>query len=352
MHIEIVDQMPFADGATFGDAGAYEVLRGRAHYAADPKADCNRGIIDIDLAPVHADGRVHFAGDVVILKPVDPARGNRRLFFDWGNRGNMRALQFFNDAPGSNDPRTAAHAGNGFLMRRGYTVVWGAWQGDLVQGDGRVLLDLPVATSGGRPVTGPVRVEYIDMGGAKSLPLSGSATTRSHPTASMDTRQARLPRRRYADSPRETISANQWSFARLEGGTGQDNQGGVSAILPSREHIFLSGGFESGWIYELVYTGEAPLVLGLGHAAVGDLVSFLRHGTDGNPLRGMIERAYGWGRSQTGRAIRDFIFRGFNGDTEGRRVFDGLLPHVAGGGRLNTARFANLTVSGGQQYED
>lgn len=69
-------------------------------------------------------------------------------------------------------------------------------------------------------------------------------------------------------------------------------------------------------------------------------------------MRGGIERAYGWGRSQTGRAIRDFIYRGFNADAEGRRVFDGLLPHVAGAGRLNTARFANLTVAGGQQYED
>ncbi len=352
MEIEITSKIPFADGAAFGDAGAYEVLRGRANYEVDPSAPGNRTITDIDLAPKHADGRVHFGGDIMILKPVDLARGNGRLFFDWGNRGNKRALQFFNDAPGTNDPRTAAHAGNGFLMRRGYTVVWGAWQGDLLRGDGRMVLNPPAAISGGRPVTGPVRVEYIDNGGAKSLPLSGSAATRSHPTASLDPRQAQLTRRRYADSPRQPIAPELWSFARLEGGVGQDGQGGVTGVVRSREHIYLPSGFEPGWIYELVYTGEAPLVLGLGHAAVRDLVSFLRHGGDGNPLKGGIDHAYGWGRSQTGRAIRDFIYRGFNGDTAGRRVFDGLLPHVAGGGRLNTARFANLTVSGGQQYED
>ncbi|WP_406313407.1 hypothetical protein [Streptomyces sp. NBC_00114] len=32
--------------------------------------------------------------------------------------------------------------------------------------------------------------------------------------------------------------------------------------------------------------------------------------------------------------MRDFIHQGFNEDPEGRRVFDGLLPHVAGAGRL------------------
>ncbi len=351
MHIQINERNVFADGATFGEAGAYELLRGRAHYSVDPAAVGNAAITDLALAPTASDGRVHFSGDVLILKPVDLARGNGRLLFDWGNRGNKRALQFFNDAPASNDPRTAAHAGNGFLLRRGYTVVWGAWQGDLLRGDGRMLLDLPVAMRDGGSVTGPVRVEYIDVGGAQSLPLSGSAATRSHPTVSRDTKKATFTRRRYADSPREPIPSDQWSFSRIAGGAGADGQGGLTGLIPSSEDICLHAGFEPGWIYELVYTGEAPLVLGLGHAAVRDLVSFLRHG-DESPLRGGIQRAYGWGRSQTGRAIRDFIYRGFNADAEGRRVFDGLLPHVAGARRLNTARFANLTVAGGQQYED
>ena len=351
MHLDVIERAPFANGEKFGDTGAYELIRARARFSADPKAACNADITDIALAPTASDGRVPFAGDVLILKPADLARGNRRLFFDWGNRGNIRALQFFNDAPHSNDPRTSAHAGNAFLFRRGYTVVWGAWQGDLLAGDGRFLLDLPVAMRDGRPVTGPVRVEYPDVGGAKSLPLSGSGATRSHRTVSRDTTKATFTRRRYADSAREPIPPDQWSFARVAGGTGSDGQSGVTGMIPSHEDICLHAGFEPGWIYELVYTGEAPLVLGLGHAAVRDLVAFLRYGSE-SPLRGSIERAYGWGRSQTGRAIRDFIFRGFNADTEGRRVFDGLLPHVAGAGRLNTARFANLTVAGGQQYED
>jgi len=350
MQLDITHRHPFAGGTAFGEAGAYEVLKGRARYAVDPAAAGQRPITDIALAPRGADGRVHFVGDVFILKPVDMARGNRRLFFDWGNRGNKRALQFFNDARHSNDPATAEHAGHGYLMRRGYSVVFGAWQGDLLPGDGRMLLDLPVAQQDGVPVRGRVRTEIIGRPGLGTVPLSGWASTRSHPAVSLDTTKASLTRRRYPDSPRETLHPSAWSFARVEGGVGLETTGADSAQVPSRRNIHLPGGFQPGWIYELIYEAEAPLVLGLGHAAVRDLVAHLRHDT-ASPLPG-IARAYGWGRSQTGRAIRDFIYHGFNDDGTGRRVFDGLMPHVAGAGRLNTARFANLTVAAGQQYED
>ena len=348
MQLDITSRFPFAGGASFGDAGPYEVLIGRARYAVDPAHPGQAPITDIALAPRGPDGMVHFAGDVTIVRPVDAARGNRRIFFDWGNRGNKRAIQYFNDAPGSNDPRTLAHAGNGFLMRRGYTIVFGAWQGDLLAGDGRMLLDLPVAHENGRPVEGIVRVEYVGRTGISVLPLSGWASTRSHPV--VPGTEATLTRRRYADAPREVVPADQWSFSRVEGGAGLDMQGADRGRVPSRENIHVHAGFAPGWIYELIYTGAAPLVLGLAHAAVRDLVSHLRH--DAGELIGPIERAYGWGRSQTGRAIRDFIYHGFNADTAGRKVFDGLLPHVAGAGRLNTARFANLTVAAGQQHED
>ena len=184
MELEITHRMPFAGGAAFGSAGAYEMIRARAHYAVDPAAAGQRPITDIDLALRGADGLVPFAGDVAILRPIDPARGNRRIFFDWGNRGNKRALIYFNDARASNDPQTAAHAGNGFLLRRGYAVVWGAWQGDLLPGDGRMLLDLPVAMQSGRPVEGIVRVEYVGRDGVAVLPLSGWASTRSHEVVS------------------------------------------------------------------------------------------------------------------------------------------------------------------------
>ena len=358
----VTERFAFAEGHEFGTIGSYERLTGRAHFAIDPGAAAQRDITDLDKAPTDAEGLVHFTGDFLILKPLDPARGNRRLFFDYGNRGNKRMLQFFNDAPASNDPRTLAHAGNGFLMRRGYTVAWLAWQGDLLPGGGRLLLDLPVAREHDGPLTGLVRTEYIaSRRGITTFPLSGRVTVRSHPTVSLDPREARLTRRRYPYDERIPVPPEDWCFARTEGGTGLDNQGTVQAVIPSDRHIHIPGGFEPGWIYELVYTGRDPLVLGLGHVAVRDFVSFLRYGEEDsagrvNPLRerdGTIDKAYAWGRSQTGRCLRDFVYRGFNADAAGRKVFDGILPHVAGAGRMwLNHRFANADVSGGQQYED
>ncbi|MBS0241717.1 MAG: hypothetical protein JSS20_06025 [Proteobacteria bacterium] len=360
IEIDVTERFAFAGGASFGEVGAYERIKGRARFAVDPNAPDLTGVTDLKLAPRDAKGLVHFATDISILKPVDMGRANRRLFFDWGNRGNIRCLQFFNDAPGSNDPRTMAHAGNGYLMRRGYVVAWAGWQADLLPGDDRFLLDVPVATENGRPVTGPVRVEYIASGpGQRTFPLSSRASTRSHPAVSLDTSKAQLTRRRYAKGERVPVPSSEWMFARVEGGAGLDNQGGETAVIPSDTHIHMPRGFEPGWIYELVYEGRDPLVLGLGHVAVRDFVEFLRSGRaddagQPNPLpKGSIEKAYGWGRSQTGRCIRDFVHRGFNASPDGGKVFDGLLPHVAGAGRMwMNHRFANVIVSAGQQHED
>lgn len=360
--LDITAETDFADGTAFGAAGPYARIRGRARFAVDPQAPAQAGIVDLDKAPRDPDGLVRFAADFALLRPAAAAQGNGRVFFDYGNRGNIRCLQFFNDAPGSNDPRTLAQAGNGFLMRRGYAIAWLGWQGDLLPGDGRFLLDLPVALENGQPVSGPVRVEYVvDRPGVSVLPLSGRASTRSHPTRSRDTRRASLTLRRYANDPRIPVPHDQWMFARVEGGSGLDDQGGERAILPSDSHIHIPAGFRPGWIYELVYEGCAPLVLGLGHVAVRDFVSFLKYAeTDDagrpNPLRvggGKVEKAYAWGRSQTGRTIRDALHLGFNADARGRRVFDGVMPHVSGAGLMwFNHRFANVVVPAGQEHED
>src|SRR5260221_7599464 len=170
----------------------------------------------------------------------------------------------------------------------------------MLPGEGRMRLDLPVASEAGRPITGLVRVEYIaDAPGVTSFPLSGRVSTRSHPTVSLDPRDAALTRRRYPDDERIAVPAEQWCFARIEGGTGLDNQGGERALVPSDTHIHMPGGFASGWIYELVYTGKDPLVLGLGHVAIRDFVSFLKYGErdaagQDNPL-GTIHKAPGSG---------------------------------------------------------
>ncbi|WP_340107569.1 alpha/beta hydrolase domain-containing protein [Pikeienuella sp. HZG-20] len=359
VELTILEECDFADGRGFGAAGAYAVVRGRARLGVNPDSVPSGAIVDLELAERDSEGLIWIATDFEILRPRDQTKSNRRLFLDYGNRGNKRCLQFFNDAPHTNRPRSLSDAGNGFLMRRGYTVVWLGWQGDLVPGDDRMLLDLPVARRDGRAITGAVRSEFVvEHPGTRVHPLSGRINTRSHPAVSLDTTSARLTKRRYPTSEPILIPSSAWAFAREEQGFGLDNQGGEMAVTPSDVHIRLEEGFEPGWIYELEYEGRDPLVLGLGHVAVRNLTSFLRYAdTDdlgaANPLgEGAIEKCYAYGRSQTGRCIRDFIYHGFNADSAGRRVFDGVICHVAGAGRMNMDRFANLTYGGSTQYED
>ncbi len=180
------------------------------------------------------------------------------------------------------------------------------------------------------------------------MPLSGRISGYSYPIA--DQPNAVLTRRRYPYDPPEVVPPETWQFAMLVSGSGAEAAGTEKALVPSDRHITCAGGFQPGWIYELLYTARDPKVMGLGHVAVRDFVSFMKYGAD--PLVG-AEKVYGWGRSQTGRCLRDFVYRGYNADASGRRVFDGVMPHVAGAGRkwLNH-RFASPIVSGGQQYED
>jgi hypothetical protein len=121
--IVIEKREPFANGNEFGVSGAYEKLVGKAYGEVDPKNPLNKIIVGLDRAPVNSRGRVEYWADVFILKPVDMKRGNGKIFYDVPNRGSKRILMFLNDAPENNNPSTLKDAGNGFLMRQGYTIV-------------------------------------------------------------------------------------------------------------------------------------------------------------------------------------------------------------------------------------
>ena len=339
--------VPFADGMGFGDVGPYEMLRGQVHFAVDPDAPAYQTVVDLENAPRNSSGMVEYSTDVFILKPVELTRGNRRLMYGVNNRGNKRVLATFNDAVQSNDPSSAEHSGNGFLMRRGYSVVWSGWQGDILPGNGRMTMQLPIATDEGREITGVVRTEFIsDEPGNVTFPLSGSAPqaagprlrwnndyTASYEAASLDTALATLTCREYERDQRIPIPSDEWQFAAL------DEEG---KVVPSATDCHVPAGLKPGWIYELVYEAKNPKVLGLGFVGIRDLVSFLLHAEaddegERNPLRQNgtgIEKAYAWGPSQSGRCLREFVYRGFNEDAQGRRVFDAIAPHVSGGGRV------------------
>ena len=54
------------------------------------------------------------------------------------------------------------------------------------------------------------------------------------------------------------------------------------------------------------------------------------------PSAGQIDRAIGFGLSQSGRYLHDYLYLGFNADEAGRVVFDGLMPHISGGKKTFT----------------
>src|SRR5262249_15214262 len=89
----------------------------------DPADPHNASITDIDLAP-RAGGKVRYTSTFMILRPVNLAGGNRRLFYDFGNRGNKRILEWLNDGKESNDPTSAAEFGNASLRRAGNSLPW------------------------------------------------------------------------------------------------------------------------------------------------------------------------------------------------------------------------------------
>jgi hypothetical protein len=117
-----------------------------------------------------------------------------------------------------------------------------------------------------------------------------------------------------------------------------------------RSELELAGGFRPGYLYELIGDVEGPIVQGTGFAAVRDYVTYLRHnGVPGLEAKPYIQRTYGFGVSQSGRFLRHFVYLGFNADEKSRKVFDGVIPHVSGGGLgFFNHRFAQPTRHNGQ----
>src|SRR5262249_19791914 len=115
-------------GTSFGSVGPYERATGRAFGEVDPNDRRNAIITDIALAPRNARGMVEYSMDICFLKPIDMSKGNHKLIFDVNNRGTLVALAGLNDNPGrGNDRIGTADAGNGFLMRQGYTIASSGW---------------------------------------------------------------------------------------------------------------------------------------------------------------------------------------------------------------------------------
>ena len=322
-------QRPLAEGRAFGEVGPYEELKGRLRYSIDPTHAANARITDVERAPRNHDGRVEFAADVSILLPVDRARGNGRVILDVVNRGNTVTMPNFNHAtrpvlgPDA-DPNPSVDAGDGFLMRHGYTVISCGWQCDVPELPGLFRLYAPEArgTDGRSPLRGRV---YVNLQTPEPVPhfLLSDRGHLAHPAADLDEPNATLLVRDQLDGAPQPIARSKWRFGRVAAD---------GRVVADPRYVWMQGGFERGRLYQVAYTAVGAPVLGVSFAAVRDAASWLKH-DPASPAGGGIRWAYAYGRSQTGRFLRTLIYWDLNLDEQGREAFDGIVANVAGGMR-------------------
>jgi hypothetical protein len=333
----------FAGGASWGEAGPYEWLRGVAYMEVDPRNAQDTLIVDLDHAPRNALGTVEFSTPFVILKPVDLSRGNHKIYYALNNRGTGLGRLLGATAAADVGARDVEIA-----LTLGYAIVDSGWEGDIVPTAPKLVANLPIAKQGdGQPIVGPMRYEYSDRAaGSFTTNLESNAAFRSDPTADTNPAHATFTVRASVDGPKTAIPPDHWAFGKCPTGRG--------SLEASDADLRYFEGFVNNKIYELIYQAKNPIVMGLGFAATRDLGSFLRYeANDGagnpNPLGAGTTRSYASGVSQTAAYLRDYTYLGFNEDESHRKVFDGILPRNVGTDRVFlNVRFADPNIYSGQ----
>ncbi len=329
-HIDIQSTSLYQNGKKFDNIGTYDVLKGKVYFEIDPLAAINQAVVDMQLAKRNEAGMVNFSADITLIIPTDKSKINGSLIYEFNNRGGM-LLPYV-------DAETNA------LFNRGFIFVSTGWIGELLPNKNKLRLCAPIAYGENQStLTGKIRQEIIGQKGKNRLNVNGlghgayEPTGRGHKTAT-------LTKRMRESDPRQVIPIDKFYIESSWDAYHCEKDG-----LPEVE-LILEDSFEANYIYELIYEAKNPIVQGLGFAGIRDIISFLRYEKGGtNPLldfsnQPFINRTISFGISQSGRAIRLFLYEGFNEDEQGRKVFDGAVPMVAGAGMgFFNHRFASPT---------
>ena len=312
-------QSPAFNGATFGSAGAYEVLSGRAFGELDPKDTHNSLIQDIGLAPRNARGMVEYTASFQIVKPLDMSKSSHLMWHDVPNRGGkitiVPAERMTGDIglasgwQGENSGATVPSAKNEYVI-------------------------VPVAHNpDGSAITGPVMGRIFNASGPNSQPLLVYSNPVPYKPASLDTSKATLTTHASEDIDGKigkptTIAAGDWAWAKCDAGHPFPG-------TPDPTQICLKNGYDPALLYQIVFTAKDPYVLGIGFAAFRDVGSFFRYAAKddtgaANPIAGGVKWTIGRGVSQSGNFLRQFLHLGFNQDEARKQVFDGAWPIIAG----------------------
>ena len=157
--VEIRTREPFAEGQSFGSAGPYERVDGVFHLTANPGDPANKRIVDLARAERGPDGRVHFAADFSLLQAGQPGSATATFTSTLSIVGGRRRALQYGDNETINDGPDGP--GDGFLLRRGWSILFGGWQWDVVRRPGYLGLEAPQALDdSGRPIQGTVLVQF------------------------------------------------------------------------------------------------------------------------------------------------------------------------------------------------
>jgi hypothetical protein len=317
--VQITSRADVLDAKPFGESGPYERITGRVYFALAVANIHNRPIVDLANAVNLDKGEVEFSADFVAVRPKDAKKGNGTLLLENPNRGRPHLLSLVDGG----DEDLSHSAGDGWLLRNGFTVAALGWQWDAA-GAGALRLDAPIAKDHGKTITGLLRGDIMLSAKAGEIPLGhvmpGSIGGSEYPAVQPDDPRNTLTVRNSREGQRTAIPRSEWQFATTENGK----------LTPSNRSIHLNGGFEPGRIYEYIYVVSDPVVAGLSFAAVRDFASYVKHTPDSVAP---AVRVIGEGVSQNGRFLRHFLYQAFNADEDGRIALDGVLAHVAGAGR-------------------
>jgi hypothetical protein len=319
----VIDQQ-IPEGTPLPGVGQYERLNGRVFGELDPLDRRNAIIQDIVLAPRNARGNVEYVATFSLVKPIDMSKASGVLQYRVVNRGNSTAL---------------AQAGP-----EGHVQLVSGWQGDVTPTAFNQTIQLPIAKNpDGSPITGPILVRFWNVSGSTASMGNPFGGPNRYPPVTLDTTQATLTSRSSellsggAHGPITTIASADWAFA--------DCRTVPFPGTPDPTRVCLKNGFDPAKLYEVVFTGKDPLVLGIGFAATRDINSFFRYATHddfgtANPIAHAIRYAVSRGTSQSGNFIKTFIHLGFNEDEAGRQVWDGAWPYIAARQNPTNFRFA------------
>lgn len=297
------------------DAGTHERIIARVHFAADSKLPANRAIVDLALAPRNADGLVEYSSDLLFFQPKASTRARGAVFLEVVNRGRDQSLGLMSAATQRDLSPEAWNLGDRFVLERGFAAAFLGWQFDVTPAQG-LTFTAPVVEVDGLVRASLVSAADEPRGTGFALPYCAAGSAQA---------DASLTFRRRVDDAGVVVPRETWRFER----------GGCVVIVAGPTQVGL---------YEAVYRASGSPVAGLGLAAIRDFASYLKHGGRVSTLRespGSLARVIGFGYSQSGRFLREFVRDGFNTDERGRAVFDGLLVASAGaGGGSFNHRFA------------